>query len=899
MKILERTGYAGPNVYALYPVCRLTVDLGPLDERFSNHIDGFTGRLLAALPRLELHGCCYGERGGFIRRLHSGTLMGHILEHVAIAVQNIACPDAKPITFGKTRSTGQPRMYHVVYQVRDVVDGLAAADAALDILAHCLPRDLAEKCDLRPASETPDQAIDRFVESVARRALGPSTLSLIEAAEKRAIPWRRLDDCSFIELGNGRYARRLRATVTEHTGFLAAEVAGDKQLAMHLLGESGLPVPRSQLVGSAEEAVRIAEQIGYPVVTKPLDGNHGRGVRTALCSAEQVASGYECARQVRDQVVVQELLVGDDHRLLVVDGQMVAAARRQPAHVIGDGSHTVAQLIDTLNSDPRRGNGHEKSLSRVEVDDEVHRELAAQGFELGSVVPAGTRVVLHAVANLSRGATAHDVTDIVHPDNVRLAERAARLLRLDVAGIDLIVPDISRSWREGGGICEVNAGPGLRMHLAPNSGKPRDVAGPIVDMLFPPPTPVRVPVAALTGTNGKTTTARMLAHIQRCAGLRVGLATTDGVYADGELLEAGDLTGPAGARMALSDPRIDSAVLEVARGGILRAGLGFDQCDVGAVLNVTSDHLGYHGVDTVEDMAFVKRLVVEVASRIAVLNADDEHVVAMAPYCKRARRIIWTSHRADSPIVRKHCEEGGTSLIIDQDIAGAEVISILTGNRRRTLISTADIPATVGGVARFNVSNALAAAAMAHAGGLPASVIAEGLASFHSSFESAPGRLNIYDELPFRVILDYCHNQAAFAALGQMVQGMPVEGRRILVIGLPGNRRDIDLRQSAAEAAKYWDLFVVHDDDDRRGRAPLEVPRIIEGALREAGVAEQNIAVTEAGEVESTEIGLRLARPGDLLVVLAISLEKSWRAIVDYRYGDLDRLEQSSPAASP
>lgn len=883
MKIVERRGYPGPNIYALYPVVRLTVDLGPLDERFSDELAGFSDRLLAALPALERHGCCYREPGGFVRRLHTGTLAGHILEHLAIAVQNIAL-GAPLLSFGKTRSTGRPREYHVVYQTADVRDGLAAGDVALRILTRCLPPVMAARCGISDAEI--GELIAGYVARVRARALGPSTAALVAAARARHIPVRRLDGDSLIELGHGRHARWLRGTITENTGCIAAELACDKHAAARRLREAGLPVPAEELVGDAAAARAAAERIGYPVVVKPVDGNHGRRVRVGLRDPGEVAAAFEAARQISDRVLVQAQLSGADYRLLVVDGRLIAAARREPPQVIGDGEGTIIDLVAELNADPRRGSGHDAALSRVALDDEAVRVLGAQGLTAESVPERGVAVRLAAIANLSRGGTGADVTGKVHPDNARVAERAARALRLDVAGVDLVMPDIAVSWREGGGICEVNASPGLRMHLLPSAGAARDVAGPIVDMLFPPGRPHHVAIAALTGTNGKTTTARMLAHIQRRAGRRVGLATTDGVYADGELLEVGDLTGPLGARMALSDPRVDSAVLEVARGGILRAGLGFDACDVGAVLNLSADHLGIEGVETVSDMAFVKRVVVEVADKAAVLNADDPHVAAMAPYCRRAREIIWVSRDPGSELVGAHTEAGGRAVVLDRDLGGREIIAVVDrsggGLSRRALIATAEIPATLGGSARFNVENAAFAAAMAVAGEVPIGAIAAGLATFESSFDCSPGRLNIYDGHPFRVILDYCHNAAAFRALGELVGGLEVPGRRILVAGMPGNRRDAELVAAAREAARHWDDFVLHDDDDRRQREPLEVPRLFASGLRAGGVSESAIAIVGAGEVGATRLALELARPGDLLVILGVDLDQVWRAIVEH-----------------
>ena len=896
MKIVERRAYRGPNPHALYPVVRLTVDLGELDEVFTDELTGFAERLLEIVPELASHGCCFGEEGGFVRRLEEGTLLGHVLEHVAIAVQNRALE--RPVSFGKTRGAGEPGRYHVVYAVRDVEAGLEVADLALEVVRAALPRDGSRGAAI-PPRDLVERRLDDYVDDVRRRQLGPSTRSLVEAAEERGIPWRRLDDASLIEFGTGRFARRIQATITETTGCIATELACDKLLASRLLREAGLPVPRSEIVEDAEAAVAAAERIGYPVVLKPLRGNHGRGVRTDLAAPEDVRAAFASASRCEARVLVQSRLAGADHRLLVVDGRLVAAARRTPAHVQGDGGRTVRELVEEVNADPARSAGHDAILTEIPLDEEAERVLARQGHALDSVPPFGTRVWLQEVANLSRGGTAEDVTDRVHRDNVRLAERAARALRLDVAGVDLVLGDIARSWRDqAGGICEVNAAPGLRMHLAPTSGQARDVAGPVIDMLFPLGSPREAPIFAVTGTNGKTTTARMVAHLLRTAGASVGLATTDGVTVGDELIEAGDLTGPFGARLVLSDPRVEKAVLEVARGGILRAGVGFDSCRVAAVLNVSADHLGSRGVETVEELAYVKRVLVELATGAAVLNADDPLVAAMAEHCRRAERIVWVSRDPESSLVREHLARGGQAVILDRDLGGGERIVVASGSERRPILGVGEIPATLGGLASFNVSNALFATAMARAGGMTIEEIREGLASFASGFETTPGRLNVYDGHPFRVILDYGHNPAAHRALGELVDRIEVPGRKILAFSLPGDRRDDSIRESVREAVRHFDRFLVHDDDDRRGRARREVPEIVERVLREEGVAAEAIEIVDGGEEESTRVALTRAEPGDLLVRLAEKPGRAWRQIVHFERPALRKaVPDEEPAA--
>jgi cyanophycin synthetase len=560
------------------------------------------------------------------------------------------------VVFGKTRSAGEVGHYHVIYEYEEERVGEAAADLGLKLLHHLLPANLRPADALEAAFDFQSELND-LIDYAQRRQLGPSTGSLVRAAEARDIPWMRLNDHSLIQFGHGKFQKRIQATVTSETRHIAVEIASDKEETNKILGDLGLPVPRQRLVRSAEQAVSAAERLGYPVVIKPLDANHGRGVSLDLKTSDQVRSAFEKAREHSRSVIVENYLSGFDHRMLVVDNELIAVAKRVPGHVVGDGERSIKQLVEKVNEDPRRGIGHEKVLTRLELDDQARRLMALAGHTDETVLPRGEVFYLRGTGNLSTGGTAIDLTDIVHPENREMALRAARAIGLDVIGIDFITSDISQSYREvGGGICEVNAAPGFRMHVAPTEGKPRDVAKPVMDMLFPPGTPANIPIAAITGTNGKTTTARMLAHIQKMNGFTVGLATTDGVYIDGERTVAGDMTGPQSAQMVLRDPEVDLAVLETARGGLLRAGMGYRHCNVGAVLNVAADHLGIKGVDTLEQLAEVKRIVVEVARDCAVLNADDLNCLKMADHTEAARiayvTMTWcesTSARAGWP----------------------------------------------------------------------------------------------------------------------------------------------------------------------------------------------------------------------------------------------------------
>src|SRR6187402_2652457 len=653
MRILDRSVYVGPSHYARFPVIRLELEAWPTGRLGAGYIDG----LAAALPGLAEHGCSYREPGGFFRRMREGegTWLGHVLEHVAIELQNVAGED---VTFGKTRSIdGRPGVYTVVYEFAQRDEGVAAGELGLRLLGSLLPE------EIRPRGSVPEgwswpEARDEFIRFAQRRALGPSTASLVRAAEARGIPWLRLNDQSLVQLGHGKYQQRIQATVTGRTPHIAVELASDKEETNKILATLGLPVPKQELVQNEGQAVRAARRIGYPVVTKPYNGNHGRGISIRLTTDEEVELGFKIAREHSRSVIVETFLEGDDHRLLVVNGELIAATRRTPGHVVGDGRHTVSQLVEIVNQDPRRGVGHEKVLTRLEIDAQAQIMLARAELTADSVPAAGQRVYLRSTANLSTGGTATDVTDVIHPDNRDMAVRAVKAIGLDVGGVDFLSKDITLSYREiGGGICELNAAPGFRMHVAPSEGTPRDAAGPVIDMLFPPGAPSRVPIAAITGTNGKTTTARMLAHVLKMAGYTPGLTTTDGVYIDGQRTVAGDMTGPVSARMVLADPHIDAAVLETARGGLLRAGMGVRHVNVGAVLNVQSDHLGLKGIDTLEQLAEVKRVVIEVATDCAVLNADDALVARMSGYTDAAS-ICYVTMNPSHALVREHVRAG-------------------------------------------------------------------------------------------------------------------------------------------------------------------------------------------------------------------------------------------------
>ena len=881
MRILNRAVYVGPSLYAHFPVIRLELDLGALEAWPTARLGpAFIDGLLAALPGLAGHGCSYREPGGFVRRMREGegTWLGHVLEHVAIELQNVAGED---VSFGKTRSIDdRPGLYSVVYEYVQKEEGIAAGELALKLLDSLLPAELHAAGGM-PDDWNWDTARDDFIRYAQRRALGPSTASLVRAAEERNIPWLRLNQQSLVQLGHGKYQQRIQATVTGKTPHIAVELASDKEETNRILGSLGLPVPRQVLVSDNAGALKAARKLDGPVVLKPYNGNHGRGITINITADDEIRAAFEAARVHSRSVIVETFVGGDDHRLLVVNGELIAATRRTPGHVVGDGRHTVAELVELVNQDPRRGVGHEKVLTRLELDAQAELMLARAGYDAGSIPQPDEIVPLRSTANLSTGGTATDVTDIIHPDNRDMAVRAVRAIGLDVGGVDFISANIAESYKTAGGaICEINAAPGFRMHVAPSTGTPRDAAGPVIDMLFPPGTPARVPIAAVTGTNGKTTTVRMLAHITKMAGYTPGLTTTDGVYIDGQRTVEGDMTGPVSARMVLSDPQIDIAILETARGGLLRAGMGVPAVDVGAVLNVQSDHLGIKGIDTLDQLAEIKRIVVEVATECAVLNADDPNVLKMSGYTD-AKVICYVTMNPSHALVREHIRAGGRACALEAGING-HMITLYDKGSHIPLLWTHLIPATLEGRALHNVQNAMVAAAMAFSLGIKLDPIRHGLRTFDTTFFQAPGRMNVYNEHPFKVLMDYGHNAHAVGVMAELVQRLDVSARRIVVLAGPGDRRDEDLHAIADAVAGKFDHYVCRRDDALRGRDGNEVPRLIAARLQAQGVADAAISIIP-DEHDAVDAALRMAGPGDLVLVFADALVRSWKQIIKFQ----------------
>ena len=894
MKIISTNAYTGPNIYAHFPVMRHVLDLGELEQWPTARLGtAYIDALLANLPGLKEHGCSYRTAGGFERRLREdeGTWLGHVMEHVAIELQNVAGAD---VSFGRTRSIdGQAGHYNMVFQYLDVDVAREASQLSLTFLHSLLPAEIQTSGRPDPQWNFTNE-LEAFVHRAQRRAFGPSTASLVRAAEERGIPWIRLNTQSLVQFGHGRHQQRIQATTTSQTSNIAVELASDKEETNGILRDLGLPVPDQRIVRSSSDAKRAAHRIGIPVVMKPLAGNHGRGVSINLKTGDEIEAAFEKASQHGRNVVVESFIEGFDHRLLVVDGKLVAAAKRMPGHVIGDGTHTIEELVATVNQDPRRGIGHEKVLTRLELDDQAEKLLSQRGYDFHTVPPADEVVFLRATANLSTGGVAIDVTDIIHPDNVAMAERTIKAIGLDIGGVDFLTKDITQSYREaGGGICEVNAGPGFRMHVAPSEGTARDVAGPVLDMLFPKGAPSSIPIAAITGTNGKTTTSRMLAHILKMSGYTVGLTSTDGVYIDGQLSVSGDMTGPISAKIILRDPSIDAAVMETARGGMLRSGLGFQTCNVAACLNISSDHLGLKGIDTLEQLAIVKRVPIEVATDAAVLNADDVLCLQMADYTE-AKTLCYVTMNPAHPLVKRHIQAGGQAMVLEQGMNG-QMITLYDNEMHVPLLWTHLIPATLEGRALHNVQNAMFAAALAYNQNTSLDHIRQGLRTFDTSYFQSPGRMNIFNEHPFKVVLDYAHNPAAVKAMCELIDRLGAENRKIVVLSAPGDRRDEDILEIAHIAAAHFDHFICRCDDHRRGRGEEEVAHMLRDQLLKDGISADQITVI-ADEQLATNAALEMAKPGDLLLVLADAVKRTWKQIIHF---NADASMVAKPSAAP
>jgi cyanophycin synthetase len=883
MQINRIRALRGPNIWSRHTALEVTVDLGLANVALAE-IPGFETRLRALLPDM-FSGAQWAD-ADLTGATVEGATLAHALGRVAMALQKAA---RVPVSFSKTSATNEAGAWKVVVEYREE----DVARAAVEVAAEIIDAVLAERGFDVQATVKQLRSQDEDLR------LGPSTGAIVRAAEARGVPTRRLNKGSLVQLGWGSRQRRILAAETDRTSAIGESIAQDKELTKLLLRSVGVPVPAGGPVKDADEAWELAQEVGVPVVLKPQHGNQGRGVAVNLTTREQVLAAYQAARAEGASVLVERFAQGADHRLLVVGDRMIAAARRDPPQVQGDGKSTVAELVAVVNADPLRGDDHSTSLSKMRLDAIGLAVLEKQGYTPDSIPAAGAQVLLRQNGNLSTGGSATDVTDRVHPENAARAVDAARVVGLDIAGVDVICRDISRPMEEQGGIVvEVNAAPGLRMHLDPSVGKPRPVGEAIVSTMFPPGENGRIPVVAVAGTNGKTTTVRMVGHILKAAGRHVGMACTDGIYIDDRRIDTDDCSGPRSARAVLFNPRVDAAVLETARGGILREGLGFDMCDVAIVTNIgEGDHLGMGGIETTEELAEVKRTIVEnvAPSGAAVLNAEDSMTVAMAPYCPGS--VIFFARNPQHPLIVAHRARGGRAVIVRNDS-----VVLAEGNREQRVTNLGAVPLTRDGKIGFQVDNVLAATAACWSVGVPCEVMRVALSTFTSDTRSTPGRFNVLQYEEATIVVDYGHNADALVALIDAIGRMPHD-RRLVVYTAAGDRRDADIIRQAEIIGNGFDHVIIYEDKCTRGRPDGQVVSLMHrGLARSTRVAE---IIETRGEQHAIEAGLRMLLPGDLILVQIDQVDPSLAFIEQFLAANrmpaahAARTQTGAPGAQP
>ena len=852
MKITELKVLRGPNYWSVRrpKLIQMKLDLEEMEERPSHHIHGFRERLEYAMPTLIEHRCSEGVPGGFFHRVEEGTWMGHIIEHVALEMQTLAGMDTG---FGRTRGTGKEGEYWVIFSYEEEEAGLFAAKAAMNLvqaIADNTPYDL--EADIQELREIREDT-----------RLGPSTGCIVDEAARRGIPFIRLNGQSLVQLGYGIHQKRIRATIASTTSNIAVDIAGDKSETKRLLGDAEIPVPRGTVIRNEEELKEAVDKYGYPLVIKPLDGNHGKGNTTNITTWEQALTAFEAAQVYGRKCILERFLVGYDFRALVIDYKFICAALRTPAAVTGDGEHTIQWLVDETNKDPRRGFGHEKVLTSIKLDQFSQKMLDEAGYTLETVPPKGELVLLKPTANLSTGGTSTDVTDQVHPTNIIMFERIARIIGLDICGVDIMAKDLKNPITENGGaILEVNAAPGFRMHLEPSEGIARNVAEPVIEMLFPKGSIGRIPIIAITGTNGKTTTTRLTAHIAKTAGYKVGYTTSDGVYIQNQLMMKGDCTGPASTQFVLRDPTVDFAVLECARGGILRSGLAFQHCEVAIVTNVSADHMGLGGIDNMEQMARVKAVLPETVfpHGFAILNADDDLVYKMREGldCK----VAFFSMDENNPRIKRHCNNGGYAAVFENGY-----ITIMKGNWKIRVERVNEIPITYGGKAVHNIMNCLPAVLGSYLyRNIKIEDIKLALQTFIPSATQTPGRLNLFQMKHCQFLLDFAHNPAGLQLLCDFISKMDTDYRVGLISGT-GDRRDEDIKDLGRISGRYFDEIIIRSDKHLRGRQPEEIVQLLSDGIDETKT--RNIPVKVIlKEAEAITYAYENAKPGSLITIM-------------------------------
>jgi cyanophycin synthetase len=816
MNILDLSIMRGPNYWSNYRqnIIVMKLDIGNYEHKPTNKIEGFSERIEKMFPTMRAHHCSEGHPGGFFERIKEGTWIGHVVEHIALEIQSLAGMECG---YGRTRSAEKKGIYHVLFSYQIENAGLYAAEAAIRI-AEALAEN--EEYDL----EADIRALKRIRQ---REAFGPSTQSIIDEAKKRNIPYRRLNKSSLVLLGQGIHQKKIRASMTSDTAAIGVDLAGDKDETKKILKKAYIPVPTGEVVTSEEELKDLLQEMSFPVVIKPINGNHGRGITTNIRTVEQAIAAFHIATSVSGEVIVERFIEGFDYRFLVINYKLVAVAKRTPAMVMGDGVSTVNELIEQTNNDPNRGDGHEKVMTKIKVDAVTEKILEDKGLTLQSVLPMGQILFLKDTANISTGGTSRDVTDLVHPDNIFMAERIARIMNLDICGIDVVSKDIDVPiTNENGGVVEVNACPGLRMHLNPAKGLGRNVAEPIVQMLFPEGRPSRIPLVAVTGTNGKTTTTRLVAHMAKQAGYHPGFTTTDGIYINNHLIYAGDCTGPVSTETILTDPTVDFAVLECARGGILRSGLGFDHCNISIITNVTEDHLGLKGIDKLSEMAKVKEVVARSTfdDGYSILNADDDYSYGMKD--ELDCNIALFSIEENNERIIRHCKRGGMAATIEKGY-----LTITRGEWQTRICKIENVPLSFGGKASAMIKNIMAATLAGVISKFRLEDIRAALLSFIPSPEFTPGRMNIFKFSNFDVMIDYAHNTAGFMELKKYVDQINAPAKTGIITAV-GDRRDEDIRNVGALSAQIFSHVIIRHDQDLRGRTSDEITSLLIEGIR-------------------------------------------------------------------
>jgi cyanophycin synthetase len=856
MRIVSMRVLRGPNRWSTYrtKLIQMTLDLEEMEDYPTNLLDGFGEQLERIMPSLVEHRCSEGHRGGFFERVRTGTWLGHVIEHVALELQSLAGMEAG---YGRTRSAAQRGLYSVVMEYEVEAAGIYAANAAYNIVSKLAA---GVDCDI-----TPD--IRELACIAQREGLGPSTKALCDAAKERGIPFTRLDNGSLIRLGQGQNQKIICATVVSTTSAVAMDIASDKQKTREILEQGYLPIAAGAVISEESELESVIKHIGFPIVIKPVDGNHGRGVKVNIQSAEVAKAAFHNAKKFGEDILVERFVEGHDYRFLLVNHNLYAVGRRSPASIRGNSKSTISELIDEVNADPRRGEGHEKVMTTIKVDEITKSILVEKKLTLNSVLPFGEILYLKDAANLSAGGTCCDVTEIVHPHNVFLAERAARLIGLDVCGIDIIAKDISKPLDDdNGAILEVNACPGLRMHLFPAEGKSKNVAAPILDLLYPKNAPSRIPIVAITGTNGKTTTTRLMSHFAKAAGHNVGFTSTDGIFINDQQVCAGDCSGPSSAEVILRDPIVDFAVFECARGGILRAGLGFDKCNISIITNITEDHLGLDGINSLRQLAEVKEVIARSTfdSGFAILNADDDYVYRMIKNIDC--NIALFSMDPQSERVQRHCEEGGWAAIVEEGY-----FTVRKGDLRFRIAKVVDTPLTIGGTATCMIKNILPATLAAVLSGIEIPVIQKAVLNFIPGPEQTPGRMNIFEFDDFKIVLDYAHNGGGFDELEQFVRN--IDGKKFGVITSPGDRRDEDIINVGKRSAEIFDEIIIRHDNDCRGRKPEDITKLLK-----TGICQSNPGIpvhVVSDELEALLYSMQIVPAGGTIVACIDDVKSS------------------------